>query len=490
MMSDPSLSSFGFSEPKRNYFPVPNEWFEYVDNLPHGALFVLLYLMKHTWGHRQVKDVLHISLQEIRTGRRHRGKRLDSGTNLSLNTIRSALRLLVARGLVEEVPPRRPGSSKGYRIRLRETQEGEGELSVSPETESEFQGFSPPTENYFKVPNEIFDLAYRYGLGFVDVLVLQYLFRHAWGYHNPAGVWMTADEIAHGRRFKQKDERYDHGIGKDLSGVYRALKKLRKLGLVVCRLGQQDEDASAPQHREYNLRLKGQPATADACLDNETSPEAARERQEDAGTALEPPDVREHPVPQANEEGLDAALGHSASGQIAPPVGQIAPSLGQIAPPVGRIAPPSGRIAPPKAGHHTFKDTSSDTFKQKPPADTSHRPAAAEAPVPETPAGAAAIKGAFADFEKRLHAVGWIGTTKDAKRLYQKDPALLDLLIQAAQQATDLENPAGWLRRAIRDAYKHPQDVKKQVLRKLARRDDYLASRARFLESEFADFYA
>ena len=484
MMSDRSLSSFGFSEPKRNYFPVPNEWFEYVDNLPHGALFVLLYLMKHTWGHRQVKDVLHISLQEIRTGRRHRGKRLDSGTNLSLNTIRSALRLLVARGLVEEVPPRHPGSSKGYRIRLRETQEGEGELSASMESESEFQGFSPPTENYFKVPNDIFDLAYRYGLGFVDVLVLQYMFRHTWGYHNPDGVWMTADEIAHGRRFKQKDARYDHGIGKDLSGVYRALKKLRKLGLVVCRFGLQDEDASAPQHREYNLRLQGQPATADACLDNEASSEAARERQEDAGAAPEHPDVMEHPASQVNEEGLDAALGHSASGQIAPPVGQIAP-------PLGRIAPPSGRIAPPKARRHTFKDTSSDTFKQKPPADTGHRPVAAEAPAQETPAGAAAaIKGAFADFEKRLHAVGWIGATRDAQRLYEKDPALLDLLIQAAQQATDLENPAGWLRRAIRDAYKHPEDVKRHVLRKLARRGDYLASRARFLDSEFADFYA
>ena len=100
------------------------------------------------------------------------------------------------------------------------------------------------------------------------------------------------------------------------------------------------------------------------------------------------------------------------------------------------------------------------------------------------------MDGAFADFEKRLHAVGWIGATQDAQRLYQKDPALLDLLIQAAQQATDLENPAGWLRRAIRDAHAHPEDVKKQVLRKLARRDDYLASRARFLESEFADFYA
>ena len=58
MMSDRSLSSFGFSEPKRNYFPVPNEWFEYVDNLPHGALFVLLYLMKHTWGHHESRIIL------------------------------------------------------------------------------------------------------------------------------------------------------------------------------------------------------------------------------------------------------------------------------------------------------------------------------------------------------------------------------------------------------------------------------------------------
>lgn len=81
---------------------------------------------------------------------------------------------------------------------------------------------------------------------------MEYLFRHTWGYQNPDGIWITAEEIANGRRY-ENGNRYDKGTGFDVSAIHRALNEAVDLGLVVW----QDKFEAGVSFRKYNLLLKG-----------------------------------------------------------------------------------------------------------------------------------------------------------------------------------------------------------------------------------------
>jgi hypothetical protein len=85
------------------------------------------------------------------------------------------------------------------------------------------------------------------------IVVVEYLFRHTWGFQNADGEWLTIDEIVNGRLYKTSAQRYDTGTGFGLATVYRALNEAIGLKLVVFK----DEYERGITTRLFNLRLVG-----------------------------------------------------------------------------------------------------------------------------------------------------------------------------------------------------------------------------------------
>jgi len=258
----PDITPFpGFSEPSENYFRLPNNWFALLNHMrqAHGDRFaaplkMLEYLLKHTWGASRFNGSICLSADEIRNGRRGRNRqRIDTGTGLSENAIRDAGLVLAEIGFINisQDTTDMARRLRTYQIRLAEPQPETG-------TESEFAGFDRPQENYFKVAKSWTDLT-RSTNSAATIVVVEYLFRHTWGFQNADGEWLTIDEIVNGRLYKTSAQRYDTGTGFGLATVYRALNEAIGLKLVVFK----DEYERGITTRLFNLRLAGMNADQD-----------------------------------------------------------------------------------------------------------------------------------------------------------------------------------------------------------------------------------
>lgn len=94
--------------------------------------------------------------------------------------------------------------------------------------ESKFAGWEKPESNFFKVPNEFWQIE---DLTVHERMVLLYILRHTWGFQE-YGVMknITIDEFQHGR--KTGDERMDKGCGVSRGGISQALASLEAKGYI------------------------------------------------------------------------------------------------------------------------------------------------------------------------------------------------------------------------------------------------------------------
>jgi hypothetical protein len=93
----------GFVPPKKNYFPMPNEWINIcaeIDNL--AELKVIQYVLRHTWGYHEFDGTpKHITIDEFMHGRKYssqsdrKGQRMDNGTGLSNRSVIDGLKRAV-----------------------------------------------------------------------------------------------------------------------------------------------------------------------------------------------------------------------------------------------------------------------------------------------------------------------------------------------------------------------------------------------------------
>jgi len=239
----------GFEAPTENYYRLPNNWFDVVIRLLRqefgnrivGLIKTLEYILFQTWGYQNWNGQVRLSANEIRNGRR--GSKKDPGTGLSENTVNSAGKVLQKLGLINIDQDKKDKARrlKTYSPNILET--------TSPETAGNFEGFVPPISSYFIVP-KIWIALMREISSAATIIIVEYSFRHAWGYGNPFGVWMTADEYVDGRKYRTSDRRYDNGTGYDKATIYRALNDAVKRGLLV--YAEIYEDGYT--HRVYNLR--------------------------------------------------------------------------------------------------------------------------------------------------------------------------------------------------------------------------------------------
>jgi hypothetical protein len=92
----------GFVPPKKNYFPMPNEWTDItaeIDNL--AELKVVEYVLRHTWGFQEFGIAKTISVDEFMHGRKRAdGSRMDKGTKLSEQSVRNGLTKAIEDGFL------------------------------------------------------------------------------------------------------------------------------------------------------------------------------------------------------------------------------------------------------------------------------------------------------------------------------------------------------------------------------------------------------
>jgi hypothetical protein len=133
--TDP-VKFIGFSQPKSNYYKVPNEWVEilaFLDNV--AEIKILNYLIRHTWGFQEYGIFKHLTVDEFMNGRKHKdGSRFDSGTGLSEMSVRNGIRRALEHGFIEvEIDDRDKGRiKKYYRLKM---QQPDHELNEPDELE-------------------------------------------------------------------------------------------------------------------------------------------------------------------------------------------------------------------------------------------------------------------------------------------------------------------------------------------------------------------
>jgi predicted transcriptional regulator len=107
----------GFSNPKSNYFKMPNEWTDITAEMTSLSLLkVVEYTIRHTWGFQEYGIAKKITIDEYMNGRKRKdGSRMDKGTGLSKQSVITALRKAVEDGLlIEEIDDSDTGRKKRY----------------------------------------------------------------------------------------------------------------------------------------------------------------------------------------------------------------------------------------------------------------------------------------------------------------------------------------------------------------------------------------
>ena len=116
-----------------------------------------------------------------------------------------------------------------------------------------FLGFSEPEENWYRLPNNWFDIWHivraEHGSRFAPMLKMtEYILKHTWGSGRFNGrVQLSANEIRSGRRHR-KARRLDSGTGISANSVQNAGKALVEFGLLEI---EQDQIDQARRLRTY-----------------------------------------------------------------------------------------------------------------------------------------------------------------------------------------------------------------------------------------------
>lgn len=133
------------------------------------------------------------------------------------------------------------------------TSAGDGRSIPGPEA-GDFQGFEPPRQNWFKVPNELIArLPEIKSQG--ELAVVLYCIRHTWGW-GEFSQRITLDEFEYGR--KRKDgSRMDEGVGMSRPSIIKGLKRAEAHGFLD--VTEEGIDGGRMAKR-YAVRVGGLPA--------------------------------------------------------------------------------------------------------------------------------------------------------------------------------------------------------------------------------------
>jgi len=115
-----------------------------------------------------------------------------------------------------------------------------------------FEGFTPPVDDYFRMPNEWINICAKMD-SLSELKIIQYVLRHTWGYQGFSGARkITIDEFMYGR--KRKDgSRIDDGTGLSKQSVITAVGLAIQHGYLTCDTDKKD---LARQKKYYQLAMK------------------------------------------------------------------------------------------------------------------------------------------------------------------------------------------------------------------------------------------
>ena len=116
-----------------------------------------------------------------------------------------------------------------------------------------FPGFLPPTTNFTRVPDVVFDRLLA-DLGGSEFKLLCYIIRHTWGYDK------TTDAIALSQFQKgittKEGRQVDKGVGIAEKTILRCLKSLKAKGVIIIFKGQHGHGGS--KVNLYSLKMASQ----------------------------------------------------------------------------------------------------------------------------------------------------------------------------------------------------------------------------------------
>jgi hypothetical protein len=103
-----------------------------------------------------------------------------------------------------------------------------------------FAGFDPPESNFWRLPNNWFDLAAHF-TSWAEHKVVEYILRHTWGYHEYGMVKLiTMDEFMRGR--KRKDgTRLDAGCGMAENSIKKGINDAVAHGFLIVQTDDSDK---------------------------------------------------------------------------------------------------------------------------------------------------------------------------------------------------------------------------------------------------------
>ena len=430
----------GFSEPEENWYRLPNNWFDiwHVVRNEHGSRFAPMlkmteYVLKHTWGAGKFNGRVQLSADEIRSGRRrNKSARFDYGTGISANSVQNAGKALAKFGLLEIEQ-----NQKDLARRLRTYRP-----HVEAQTSEPFTGFALPTQNYFKVPKIWSDITSNITSA-ATILSVEYLFRHAWGFNNKDGVWLSANEIAAGRLYSD-ERRYDAGTGFNVVSIHRALKEALALGLVVWI----EKYESGISTRLFNLRFKGMRTN-----ENGEYLGFATEEHPEANNTIEV-------VYNIKDDNLISAIEHSLDTNL------LVAYTNEVVNNTDDARSDRRYTLKDTLLKHELKTPSSrGTKKTKRKRHSAKK--AGDDNLPKLPD----------DLIEILAEIGWNDSLLPIQQFYQKKPTLVREWAEYTQGKTGLTNRAGYFRKRLFSGEKPPTN-------KVVDRED----RNRYVSGEFADF--
>lgn len=119
-------------------------------------------------------------------------------------------------------------------------------------SDTTFEGFVPPTKNFFHMPNEWINICAKIN-NLAELKVVQYVLRHTWGYREYDGKPkpITVDEFMHGRKYAD-GTRIDEGTGLSKPSVIQGLKYAIKNGYLTC---ETDDTDKARVIKSYALKM-------------------------------------------------------------------------------------------------------------------------------------------------------------------------------------------------------------------------------------------
>ena len=108
-----------------------------------------------------------------------------------------------------------------------------------PGTSMPFEGFEAPESNFWRLPNNWFDLAARF-TSWAEHKVVEYILRHTWGYHE-YGITklITMDEFMHGRK-RRDGSRLDAGCGMAENSIKKGIADAVAHGFLIVQIDDSD----------------------------------------------------------------------------------------------------------------------------------------------------------------------------------------------------------------------------------------------------------